>query len=114
VLFRSKGQPTVGTRDLQDSLIISKISPNPFRDQVMIQLKFKELIDLSAAKVVVYNHLGQIVRTFSDVPKGKVQDLELHWDGRSDAGASVPDGVYIFHMQTPTGQISRKLLKMDN
>jgi Ca-activated chloride channel family protein len=111
---QSKGQPTVGTRDLQDSLIISKISPNPFRDQVMIQLKFKELIDLSAAKVVVYNHLGQIVRTFSDVPKGKVQDLELHWDGRSDAGASVPNGVYIFHMQTPNGQISRKLLKMAN
>lgn len=104
---------TVGTRDLQDSLVLSKISPNPFRERVMIQLKFKELIDLSKAHISVYNHLGQLVRTFSDVPKGKVQDLELHWDGNSDGGEEVPPGVYIFRLQTPSGQYSRKLVKLD-
>jgi flagellar hook assembly protein FlgD len=78
----------------------------------MIQLKFKELIDLSKAHISVYNHLGQVVRTFSDVPKGKVQDLELHWDGNSDRGVEVPPGVYIFRLQTPGGQYSRKLVKL--
>ena len=106
-------QPTVGTRDLQDSLVLSKISPNPFRERVMIQLKFKELIDLSKAHISVYNQLGQVVRTFSDVPKGKVQDLELHWDGSSNGGVEVPPGVYIFRLQTPSGQYSRKLVKLD-
>ncbi len=105
--------PSVGTRDLQDSLVLSKISPNPFRERVMIQLKFKELIDLSNARIAVYNHLGQVVRAFSDVPKGKVQDLELHWDGTSDGGVEVPPGVYIFRLQTPSGQYSRKLVKLD-
>lgn len=103
----------ISTRDLQDSLVLSKISPNPFRERVMIQLKFKELIDLSNARIAVYNHLGQVVRTFSDVPKGKVQDLELHWDGNSDGGVEVPPGVYIFRLQTPSGQYSRKLVKLD-
>ncbi|WP_421800463.1 VIT domain-containing protein [Haliscomenobacter sp.] len=111
-LDQSQGS-TVGTRDLQDSLVLSKISPNPFRERVMIQLKFKELIDLSKAHISVYNHLGQVVRTFSDVPKGKVQDLELHWDGNSDGGEEVPPGVYIFRLQTPSGQYSRKLVKLD-
>ena len=105
--------PSVGTRDLQDSLVLSKISPNPFRERVMIQLKFKELIDLSNARIAVYNHLGQVVRIFSDVPKGKVQDLELHWDGNSDGGVEVPPGVYVFRLQTPNGQYSRKLVKLD-
>lgn len=111
-LDQSQGS-TVGTHDLQDSLVLSKISPNPFRERVMIQLKFKELIDLSKAHISVYNHLGQVVRTFSDVPKGKVQDLELHWDGNSDGGEEVPPGVYIFRLQTPSGQYSRKLVKLD-
>ncbi|HOY18333.1 MAG TPA: VIT domain-containing protein [Haliscomenobacter sp.] len=112
-LDRSQG-PLVGTQDLQDSLILSKISPNPFHERVMIQLQFKDLIDLSNAKILVYNHVGQVVRTFSDVPKGKIQNLELQWDGRSDGGAEVPAGMYIFRLQTPTGQYSRKLMKLEN
>ncbi len=71
----------------------------------MIQLQFKDLIDLSNAKILVYNHVGQVVRTFSDVPKGKIQNLELQWDGRSDGGAEVPAGMYIFRLQTPTGAV---------
>lgn len=112
-LSLNQGGLIISTRDLQDSLVLSKISPNPFRERVMIELKFKELIDLSNARIAVYNHLGQVVRTFSDVPKGKVQDLELHWDGTSDGVGEVPPGVYIFRLQTPGGQYSRKLVKLD-
>ncbi len=104
---------TVGIQELQDSLVLSKISPNPFRERVMIQLKFKELIDLSKAQISVYNHLGQVVRTFSEIPQGKIQDLELYWDGNSDGGVEVPPGVYIFRLQKPGGQYSRKLVKLD-
>lgn len=105
--------PTVSTRDLQDSLVLSKISPNPFRERVMIQLKFKELMDLSKAQVAIYNHLGQIVRTFQELPQTKIQDLELQWDGANGAGQEVPAGVYIFRLQTGSGQLSRKLVKLE-
>lgn len=112
-LNQSPQGPTVSTHDLQDSLALSKISPNPFRERVMIQLKFKELMDLSKAQIAIYNHLGQSVRVFKELPQGKVQDLELQWDGTNGAGQEVPAGVYIFRLQAGSGHLSKKLIKLE-
>lgn len=78
----------------------------------MIQLRFKELMDLSKARVAIYNHLGQRIRSFNGLPQGKVQELELQWDGANDTAQEVPAGVYIFRLQTEGGQFSRKLIKL--
>lgn len=103
----------LSTRNAQDSLALSKISPNPFRERVMIQLKFEELIDLSKAHIAIYNHLGQMVRVFKELPQGKIQDLELQWDGTNGAGQELPAGVYIFRLEAGSGHLSKKLIKLD-
>lgn len=103
----------LSTRNAPNSLVLSKISPNPFRERVMIQLKFKELMDLSKAHMAIYNHLGQVVRVFKELPQGKVQDLELQWDGTNGAGQEVPAGVYIFRLQAGSGHLTKKLIKLE-
>lgn len=73
--------------------------PNPFNPgtQIVYQLKEKGHVHL-----VIYNLLGQKVRTLID----EVQTagaVTVHWDGRNEVGQPVGSGVYIYRLQTESG-----------
>ncbi len=66
--------------------------PNPFNPSTTIQYG---LPSASTVELVIYNSLGQEVRTlFSGVQNAGQQ--RILWNGRNDNGAPVSSGIYIF------------------
>lgn len=106
----SKGEVTSTQNPLRDSIARVAFSPNPFRDRVLIQLTFAELVDLSAYRLSIFNNIGQEVRRFDEMPAGRIRDLELQWNGRGASGEALPGGLYFFAIQGAKGKASYPLL----
>jgi hypothetical protein len=69
--------------------------PNPFNPATTIQYSLAEPGDV---KIVVYNALGQEVRTL--VSNYKLSgDYSAQWDARDSAGREVASGVYVYRME---------------
>ncbi len=80
--------------------------PNPFNSSTIIQFGLPERAEV---KIVIYNILGQKVRTFNL----GVMDAGRHqiiWDGRNEAGNIVASGVYFYQMRTAKFTQAKKLL----
>ncbi len=80
--------------------------PNPFNSETLIHYRIPHS---SRVKVVIYNVLGQKVKTLinSHQPAGS---YVLKWDGRDDGGKPVASGVYFYRLTTGTEFKTRKLL----
>ncbi len=76
--------------DVPQEWSVSKNYPNPFNPDTHLQFSVPQAGHVTA---VVYNMLGQKVRTLLDneVSAGTHQ---IVWDSRSDSGESMPSGVY--------------------
>jgi hypothetical protein len=85
-----------------EELALEQNFPNPFRlgQQTTIRFAVPEPVSGDArASLVVYDVLGQRVRTLvdGDVIPG---EQAVTWDGVSDAGGSVPSGVYVARLES--------------
>lgn len=80
--------------------------PNPFNPGTAIS---DQLSALSNVELIVYNSLGQKIRTLVTTrqPAG---GYEIQWDGRDDAGRAVGSGVYIYRLWVEEFTQSRKML----
>ena len=72
--------------------IISQCEPNPFRDKTLI--KYTMLKD-SHLQVVIYNLLGQKVRTLISENQSAGHHSVI-WDGTDDDGNAVSSGIYFY------------------
>ncbi len=86
---------------LPTTFAVSPNYPNPFNPSTTINFQLPEAVDV---KLVVYNVLGQKVRTLvsKSLQAGRYQSV---WDGSNDAGAKVSSGVYIYRFEA--GDFSR-------
>jgi PKD repeat protein len=76
--------------DLPQQWSVSNNYPNPFNPETRVRFSMPEAGHVQAA---IYNMLGQKVRILLDTEiQGGTH--EIVWDSRSDAGESVPSGVY--------------------
>jgi len=81
--------------------------PNPFNPRTTIRYR---LLYKTRVKLVIYNLLGQKVRTLTDEVKPAGEHL-VQWDGRDDQGKEVSSGVYICQLKSMAGWVqSRKML----
>jgi hypothetical protein len=82
--------------------------PNPFNPGTTISYALPKAANV---RLAIFNLRGQLVRTLVDeeLPAGlhKVQ-----WDGRSDAGAPLASGVYVYRMQAGSFVQTRKMILM--
>lgn len=69
--------------------------PNPFNQQTTIPYT---LAERSQVRLVIYNALGQAVRTLVDDTQ-EPGDQEVAWDGRDQAGQEVASGVYVCRLE---------------
>ncbi|MBT5058532.1 MAG: hypothetical protein HOM68_18470 [Gemmatimonadetes bacterium] len=69
--------------------------PNPFNPQTSIPFVLPDEADV---RLLIYNGLGQAVRTLTDDPYPGGEH-ELLWDSRDDAGMSVASGVYLARLE---------------
>jgi hypothetical protein len=102
----------VGIDDRDDALPITfdlkQNYPNPFNPTTTIKYQLPKKADV---KIVIYNMLGQVVRTVVD----KAVDAGFHqvvWDGLNDTGNRVSTGVYIYRMETDKFVKAHKMIMM--
>jgi hypothetical protein len=80
--------------------------PNPFNPQTQIAY---ELPVTSNVRLIVYNMLGQEVRTLVNGRRESGYHQAL-WDGRDVAGRSTASGVYFVHIQAGDFQAVQRML----
>ena len=83
--------------------------PNPFNPGTVISY---ELLRAVNARVVIYNSIGQRMRSLVD----EYQEHGSHaaiWDGRDDEGRPLASGVYIYRMTAGWFSETRKMVLID-
>ncbi len=85
---------------------IDRIYPNPFNPATTIRFALDRTQNI---KLIVYNILGQQVRTLAD---GRHQAglYEYVWDGSDDRGSSVASGLYFARLLGDSDQVTRKMV----
>ena len=80
--------------------------PNPFNPQTTIRFNLARPVQ---ARIIVYNVLGQRVKTLAD----KMFNAGIHnivWEGRSDFGHQVSSGLYFYKIEAGNYVQTRKCL----
>ena len=80
--------------------------PNPFNARTQIPYR---LATPGPVRLVVYNLLGQPVRTLVDQVQ-TAGSYQVHWDARDQRGVAVSAGIYLTRLRYPGGVQTRHLL----
>ncbi len=86
--------------------VLSQNYPNPFNPSTTIRFTLPEKAHV---KLVIYNVMGQRIRTLIDVEK-KPDTYRTTWDGRDSFGNLVATGVYFYQLDTKNSVITKKML----
>ena len=92
-----------------EELLVSGLganAPNPFNSSTLIPYR---LADSGWTRLVIYNTLGQQVRTLVDGFKA-AGAYQVLWDGRDLQGSAVAAGVYFTRLHYPGGVQTRRML----
>ncbi len=103
--------PTADKELVSDSAFQLEIFPNPFVDQVRIELHWKNSNDAVPVKATITDISGRAVRHFEIKNTFKEGIRYFSWDGHSDSGAEVASGLYIVRIQTRSGSLCKKVIK---
>ena len=89
-----------------------KVYPNPFSEQVNIEIELSENINSSQLKLEIYDLFGKLIKTFDAEQLDALSKIKIEWDATNENGNRVPNGTYLFVCTTPEGRISKKLVVM--
>lgn len=81
------------------------LTPNPFHGQLSIGFSLAQASDV---EIDIYSIAGRVVRSITPGTLGPGEH-SMTWDGTSDSGASLGQGVYFVRVTTSDGVISRKV-----
>jgi hypothetical protein len=84
--------------------------PSPFKASTVLRF---DLSVASRARLVVYDLSGRAVRRLFDQDAAAAGSYALAWDGRDDAGRSVPGGVYFYRLETGRGDQSARVVRLE-
>lgn len=95
-----------------DEAISIKVLPNPFREQVTIQLQLAEELDIADAQFIITDAQGRVLKSFKEGEWELVNGIyEFIWNGTDATGKTLPSGIYFFSILTKEGEKSVKLMK---
>ena len=93
------------------SLELSQNYPNPFNPSTTISYN----VDVNGmVSLKIYDIMGRLVRTLVDGYKtsGNQLGYNVVWDGKDSQGQQVSAGLYIYSLQTPGGDMNKKMVLM--
>ena len=95
-----------GAADIPDMFTLKQNYPNPFNNETVFRF---ELPYLSDVRFVIYNLLGQEIKTLlnSNIPAGT---HFAKWNGLNNNGVPVSSGVYLYQLRTENNIQTKKLL----
>lgn len=82
--------------------------PNPFNPGTVIAFQLHKAADV---KIVIYNVIGQKVKTLLDAPY-KAGSYKIEWNGTNDTGTNVGSGIYLYKMTAGDVTRVRKMILM--
>lgn len=90
-------------------LLSAMIYPNPMRGNTNIEIKATAK---SAVEISIYNLKGQLVKTLSstEISKGNTSFI---WNGRTDDGWPVAQGIYFCRIKSPNNLLTKKLIVLE-
>ncbi len=109
--FTDIGFPTA-IQDLESGTIPTTFAldqnfPNPFNPSTTIRFSIPEATQVT---LIVYNNLGQKVRTLSD-ENMSAGAYQVSWDGTNDTGQMMSSGIYYYQLQAGSfNQVKRMIL----
>jgi len=82
--------------------------PNPFNPETWIAFDLPQAVDVT---IVIYNTLGQKVRTLVNEPTA-AGSYKILWNGTNDQGNNVASGVYVYTIKAGTFTEAKKMTLM--
>ena len=86
----------LGITEVPEASALFQNYPNPFNPETIIAFQIEQATDV---RLVVYNSLGQRVRTLVQAPM-EAGLHRLNWDASDDAGRGVAAGTYFYQLTT--------------
>ncbi|MCE2438358.1 MAG: T9SS type A sorting domain-containing protein [Candidatus Latescibacteria bacterium] len=99
-------KPAFGAEAVPEASGLAPNSPNPFNSATLITY---HLSSPGPVKLVIYNVLGQPVRTLVDESRA-AGSYRVKWDARDEMGALLSTGVYIASLSYPGGMQTQRPL----
>lgn len=96
------------TEQIPLTYAISHNYPNPFNPTTTIKYQLPQMSDV---KLVIYNVLGQKMRTLIN-KQVEAGHHSVVWDGRNDSGRQVATGVYVYRFQAADYARTMKMLML--
>lgn len=118
----NEGSPAVGAID--GGIVVTKIStkpgvpgqfgldqnyPNPFNPSTKISFSLPKESDVT---LEVFNILGMKVRTLIAGSRMNASNYSVEWDGKDNAGLTVPSGVYLYRIHAGQFDATKKMVMM--
>jgi hypothetical protein len=85
------------------------VRPNPFREATTVDFTIGRRSRVSLA---IYDIMGRQVRAVARGLWLEPGPQSLRWDGRSEAGAIAPAGVYFVRLDTEAGHWARPIVRI--
>jgi len=84
---------------------LSQNYPNPFNPTTTIKFNLKKSMQI---KLIVYNMLGQQVKTLVD-QKMLAGSHIATWNGQDDSGNMLASGIYYYSLETESFKTTKKM-----
>ena len=81
--------------------------PNPFNSSTYIIYTLPQETNVS---LIIYNMLGEKVKTLHSNQLHKSGYYHMYWDGKNDLGRTVASGVYIYQLRTKSSVKTKKMV----
>jgi len=112
VMELSTGSATVLNEGaIVTSLELSQNYPNPFNPSTTISYNVETS---GMVSLKIYDIMGRLVKTLINDYKSSGNQLGYNvvWDGKDNKGQQVSTGLYIYSLQTPGGNMTKKMVLM--
>ena len=89
--------------------------PNPFSYDTWFTFKHNQAFNELDVRIDIYDLQGRLVNTIKErVSSAGFQSAPIHWDGVSNDGRMLGNGIYLYRLTltTPTGERSRQTEKL--
>ena len=91
---------------LPSEFYLSQNYPNPFNPATSVKYNLPERTNV---KLVIYNTLGQPVRTLVNAAQN-AGVYEISWDGKNNSWQTVSSGIYMYRLEAGTYVKTRKMM----
>ena len=95
------------TTEIPSQFILFDNYPNPFNPATTITY---QLPKATLVRLIIYNALGQTIRTLVNAVQPAATYHRAVWDGQDESGKQAPSGIYFYRVETDNFKATKRML----